>query len=225
MVIQTWGDVIVASLQQVWASIASFIPLLIGAILVVVLGWIAAIAIGKLVEQIVKSLRIDQFLMKLSIHKVWEGAGWKTNIGGLAGGLVKWFLIVVFWLAAMNILGLTQVSDFLKSVVLYIPNVVVAALILVIAALVADAVEKIVKGSVEAAGYRGALAGVVVRWSIWIFAIIASMLQLGIATALVQTLVTGLVAVLVLAFGLAFGLGGKEAAADFIHKIKSELKK
>ncbi|MDP3710102.1 MAG: hypothetical protein Q8R29_00030 [bacterium] len=225
MVLQTWGDVVVASLQEVWTGVANFLPLLIGALIVFVVGWVVAVAVGKLVEQIVDSLRIDKLLMKLSFHKVWERAGWKTDSGAFVGALVRWFLIVVFLLAAVNVLGLTQVSDFLRAVVLYLPNVIVAALILVIAAVVADAVEKLLRGSVEAMGYKGSLAGVVVRWAIWVFAVVAALLQLGIATALVQTMVTGLVAVLVLAFGLAFGLGGKEAAADAIYKLRNELKK
>lgn len=225
MVLQTWGDVIVASLQQVWVAVADFLPLFIGAIIVFVVGWVVAVAIGKLVEQIIKGLRLDSLLTKLSIHKVWERGGWKTNSGAFIGGLVRWFLIVVFLLAAVNIIGLTQVSDFLKAVVLYIPNVVVAALILVIAAVVADAVEKLVRGSVEATGYKGSVAGTVARWAIWIFALVAALMQLGIAVALVQTLVTGLVAMLVLSFGLAFGLGGKDAASDFIHRMKNDLKK
>jgi len=225
MVLQTWGDVVVASLQQVWTSVAGFIPLLVGALIVFILGWIIAVAIGRLVEEIIKALRVDQLVVKLSIHKVWERAGWKTDTGGFIGGLVKWFLIVVFLLAAVNILGLTQVSDFLTSVVLYIPNVVVAAFILVIAAVVADVVEKVVRGSVEAAGYKGSVAAMVVRWAIWVFAIVAALMQLGIAVALVQTLITGVVAVLVVSLGLAFGLGGRDAAADLIHKVRSDLRK
>lgn len=225
MVLQTWGDVIVASLQQVWASVAAFVPFLVGALVVFIIGWIIAVALGKLVEQVVRALRVDALLGKLDFERTMARAGWKLNAGGFVGGLVKWFLIVVFLLAAANILGLTQVSDFLRDVLLYIPNVVVAALILIIAALVADVVEHVTRGSVEAAGYRGALAGVVARWSIWVFAFVAVLLQLGIATALVQTLVTGFVAALALALGLAFGLGGKDTAAAFLERVRGELRR
>src|SRR3989338_8170110 len=100
MVLQTWGDVVIVSLQQV-----------------------------------IKALRIDHFLAKLEVEKAVERAGWRLNSGAFIGGLVKWFLIVAFLLASVNILGLTQVSDFLRDVLLYIPNVVVAAFILIIAAL------------------------------------------------------------------------------------------
>lgn len=225
MVLQTWGDVIIASLQEVWATVASFLPLLIGAFVVFILGWIVAVAVGKIVEQIIRSLRVDALLSKLELEKGLERAGWKLDSGAFVGGLVRWFLIVVFLLAAANILGLTQVSDFLRDVLLYIPNVVVAALILIITALVASVVEHAVRGSIEAAGHRSALAGVVTRWSIWIFAIVAVLLQLGIAAPLIQTVVTGLVAAIALAFGLAFGLGGKDTAAEFLAKVRGELRR
>lgn len=225
MILQTWGDVIVVSLQQVWASVANFVPLLIGAVVVFLIGWVVAVSLGKLVEQVVRALKVDTFLSKLDVERAVERAGWKLNSGAFFGGLVKWFLIVVFLLAAVNILGLTQVSDFLAQVLLYIPNVVVAALILIIAALVANTVERLVRGSVEAAGYKGSLVGVVARWSIWIFAFVAALQQLGVATALLQTIVTGLVAALALAFGLSFGLGGKDAASAIIERVRGELRR
>ena len=225
MILQTWGDVIVVSLQEVWASLASFIPLLVGAVVVFLIGWVLAIALGKVVEQVVRSLRVDSLLTKLDIGRAVERAGWKLNSGAFVGGLVKWALVIAFMLAAVNILGLTAVSDFLKDVLLYIPNVIVAALILIIAALIADVVERAVKGSVEAAGYRGALVGVMARWSIWVFAFFVVLPQLGIAITLIQTLVTGLVAALAIAFGIAFGLGGRDVAASFLERMRSELRR
>ncbi len=225
MILQTWGDVIVASLQQVWASLATFIPLLIGALIVFLIGWVVAVALGKVVEQVVRTLRVDALLMKLDVGRAVERAGWKLNSGAFVGWLVKWSLVIAFLLAAVNILGLTAVSDFLKDVLLYVPNVVVAAMILIIAALVADVVERAVRGSVEAAGYRGSLVGVMARWSIWVFAFFVVLPQLGIATALIQTLVTGLVAALAIAFGIAFGLGGKDTAGAFLERMRSELRR
>lgn len=224
MTFSNWGYVIGLSLQQVWTSVANFVPLLLGAVVVFIIGWILAVSLGKIVEQVVKALRVDGFLAKLDVEKAMERAGWKLDSGAFLGGLVKWFLIVVFLLAAANILGLTQVSDFLRDVLIYIPNVVVAALILIIAALVANVVESAVRGSVEAAGYKGSLAAVVTRWAIWVFAFVAALQQLGIATALLQTVVTGLVAALALAFGLSFGLGGKDTAAAFIDRLRGEIK-
>lgn len=220
-----WGDVIVFSLQQTWTSVVNFVPLLLGALIVLILGWIIALALGQLVEQIVRALKVDHFLMKLEVEKVLERGGLKLNAGAFVGGLVKWFFIVVFLLAAVNILGLGQVSEFLGQVLLYIPNVIVAAVILIIAALVAETTEKVVRSSIEAAGHRGALAGVVARWSIWIFAVIAALLQLRIVPELIQAIVSALVYGVALMFGLAFGLGGKDAAAQMIEKVRGELRR
>ncbi len=223
MVLQTWGDVIVASLQQSWAAVANFVPLFIGAIVIFIIGWIVASALGRLVAEVVKALRVDALLSQLEVEKALERGGVRLNSGAFIGALVKWFLIIVFLLAAVNILGLSQVSDFLRQVLFYIPNVVVAALILVIAVKVAEVVERATRSSVEAAGLRGAMVGVVVRWAIWVFAVIAALLQLGVATVLLQTVVTGIVAMLALAFGLAFGLGGKDAAASFIERTRRDI--
>ena len=225
MVLQTWGDVIIMSLQQVWTSVANFVPMLFGSVLIFFIGIIIAMTLGQLVEQIVRGLKIDDMLRKLDFEKTLERAGWKMDSGAFLGALVKWFFMIVFLLAAANILGLTQVGDFLRDVLLYIPNVVIAALILIIAAIVSDVVEKILRGSLVAMGHRGSLVAPLVRWSIWIFAFTAALLQLGIAVTLIQTLVTGLVAAIALATGLAFGLGGKDAASQFIDRMRNEMRR
>lgn len=225
MYFQNWGDVIVYSLQQSWQSVVSFIPVFVGAIVVFLIGWVVAVALGKVVEQVIRALKIDQLLSRLDFEKTLERAGMRLNSGAFIGGLVRWFLIVVFLLASVNILGdrFSPVSAFLVAVLTYIPNVLVAAVILVMAALVADTLERIVRGSVAAAGFRGSFAGVVTRWSIWIFAVVAALQQLGVATLLLQTLLTGLVAMLAIAFGLAFGLGGKDAAASFLERMRRDI--
>lgn len=223
MPIETWGDVIRDSLQRVSLQLADFMPLLLGAFLLFIIGWIIAIALGKVVEQLVKALRVDQLLSHLEVEKAMERAGWRLNSGAFVGGLVKWFLIIVFLLAAADALGLAGVSVFLSDVLNYLPKIVVAVLILIIAALVSDTVERLVRGSVQAAGHRGSLAGVTVRWAIWVFAVFAVLVQLGIAKELVIAFVNALVYGAALALALAFGLGGKEAAADFIEKVRGEL--
>lgn len=225
MVLQTWGDVILMSLQQVWTSIAEFFPMLFGSLLIFFIGMIIAVTLGQLVEQIVRGLKVNDFLRKLDFEKTLERGGWHLDAGAFMGALVRWFFVVVFLLAAANIMGLTQVSDFLRDVLLYLPNVMIAALILIIAAMVADVVDRIVRGSLMAMGHRGSLVAPMVRWAIWIFALIAALLQLGIAVTLIQTLVTGIVAAIALAVGLSFGLGGKDAAAQFIDRMRNEMRK
>ena len=226
MLIQTWGDVVISSFQEVWLTVAGFLPLLVGAMLIFLVGWIIAAALARVIEEIVRALRVDALLIRLEINKPIERAGWKLNTGVFFGALVKWFIIIASLLAASNILGLSAVSQFLRDILLYIPNVAVAALILVIAAFIADLVERFVRGSAEVAGHRrSAFIALISRWAIWTFALLAALLQLGIAQALVQTLLTGLVAALALAFGLAFSLGGRDVAAGMLQNMKNEMTK
>jgi len=106
-----------------------------------------------------------------------------------------------------------------------VQNILVAALILLIAALLADFLEKVVKASMKAADFVAPnLVGVVVRWSIWIFAFIAVLNQLGVAATLVNTFFMGFVAMLALGGGLAFGLGGQGVAKEWLEKFSKEIK-
>ena len=147
-----------------------------------------------------------------------------ANVSELIGGIVKWFLVLVFLMAATNILNLIQVTDFLNQIILYIPNVIVAVLILAIAFLVGNLVYGIVKGSTRAAGVMSAtLLAAISKWAIIIFGILAALIQLGIATTLVSTMFTGFIAAISLAIGLAFGLGGREEAALILKKLREEI--
>ena len=152
-------------------------------------------------------------------------AGFPLSIGRFLGTLVQWFIVIGFLVASLDVLGLNRVTIFLQQVVLlYLPQIIVAVLILILAAIVAEAVKNIISSSARAAGaHSGNLAGTVAKYAIWITAVLAVLNQLGVATEFVQTLFTGLVVALSLAFGLAFGLGGKEAAARTIERIRGEI--
>lgn len=227
MIVQTWSDVITASFQGLWSGVVGFVPGLIVAVIVFMVGWIVAVAIGKIVDQIVQALKVDSALESLGAGEILNRAGFKLHAGAFIGGLVRWFFILVFLLGAVDILGLTQVTAFLRDVVLvYIPNVIVAVLILLAAAMVAEAAKRVVRGAAEAGKFPSAafLAGVT-RWSIWVFGILAALYQLGVAGELVKTIFTGFVAMLAIAGGIAFGLGGKDHASDFIAKLRKEISK
>ncbi|MDO8523179.1 MAG: hypothetical protein Q7S12_02750 [bacterium] len=225
MIVQTWGDVLNNSFQELWMGVVLFVPKLIIALVIFVIGWVVAVALGKVVEQIVKALKVDVALRSVGADKPLERAGMKLDSGAFLGGLVRWFVILVFVLAAIDVFGLTQVTEFLRGVVLvYIPQVIVAALILVAAALLSDVAQRVVEGSAKAAhlpssGFLGGMA----KWAIWVFAILTALYQLGIAGPFVQTLFTAFVAMLALAGGLAFGLGGKEHASKFLERLRSDI--
>jgi len=225
MTIQTWTEVITASLQALWVGFVGFLPNILGAVIIFVIGWVIATLLGKLAAQIIRTLRIDQILEKINFKRSLEKANLKLDSGKFFGGIVRWFFIVVFLMAATDILGLPEVTIFLRRVLLYIPQIMVAVLILLIAVLVSDFLQKLVKASVETAGLKSAnFLGAVTKWAILIFALLAALLQLGIVPTLIETLFTGFIAALAIGLGLSFGLGGKEAATETINKLRNEVR-
>ena len=225
MIVAQSSDVIQGAFADLWFTVAQRLPAILAAMIIFALGWIVSVVLYRIVVQIVKALRIDDALKAAGLNDLAKEAGFNLDIGVFLGTLVKWFLIIVFLVAALDVLGLNSVTIFLQQVVLlYIPQVIVAVLILILAAVVAEAVKKIVSASARAAGAHAAnLAGTVAKYAIWVSAVLAALTQLGIATEFLQTLFTGLVVALALAFGLSFGLGGKDAAARTIERIRSEI--
>lgn len=217
--IENWGDVFARSLQGVWYGVASFVPNLVIALIIFAIGWVLASLIEKLVETVFKSLKVDAALKSAGLEDVVKRAGHNLNSGLFVGALVKWFVIIVFLVASFDVLGLTQVTSFLRDVVAYLPQVIIAVLILMVAVIVANAMQKLVVASSRAAHIVNAeLLGRITKWSIWIFALLTALFNLGIAPGLIQTIVMAVFAGAALALGLAFGLGGKDAAQRILEK-------
>ncbi len=225
MFVQTWGEMFSRSLQGIWFGIASFVPSLVIAIIIFVIGWVLASLVEKLVETIFKSLKVDSALRAAGVEEIVRRAGYNLNSGRFVGTLVRWFVIVVFLVASLEAIGLTQVNSFLQTVVLgYLPQVIVSVLILMVAVIVGGVMQKVVVASARASHIASAnFLGSLTKWAIWIFALIAALVQLGIAAVFLQTLFTAVVGALALALGLAFGLGGKDAAAELISKARHEV--
>ena len=220
-----WYAITLQSLQDLWQGFLGFLPSVVGALLIFFIGWMISVTVGKLVGDILKRLNFNKIFEKGNWDEALAKAEIKVDAAAFIGSIFKWSLVIVFLLAAVEVLGLTQLAGFLKDVLAYLPNVVVASLIFVVAVIIADIAEKILRALVETTqvGY-GHIVGVIVRWSIWIFALIAILMQLGIAPMLLQTVLTGVIALFVIAGGLAFGLGGKDMAAEILSDLKRKLK-
>ena len=226
MVFNTWADVLSQSFQNLFYGLVAFIPNLVIAIVIFVVGWLIGVGIGRVVKQIVDALRVDQALKSTGLERLLSRAGFQLSSGKFLGFLVEWFFIIVFLVAALDVLHLTTVNLFISEVVLgYLPQVIVAVLILLVAAVIAEAAERVVAGSARAAALHAAgLLGKMTRYAIWIVAILAALAQLDVATAFVQMLFTGVVIAVSLAVGLAFGLGGQASAARYLDHLQSEIK-
>lgn len=220
-----WYEVTLRGLEDLWVGVLGFIPQLVGALVVFIIGWFVSMLVGKLIADILKRLKFNQLFERDGLKKALEKADVKVDPSEFIGGIFKWAFMIVFLLAAVDILGFDQLGIFLTSVLAYLPNVLIASLIFVVAVIIADVVGKILHATVEGAQMgSGHIVSLIVRWSIWIFTIIAILLQLGVAPFLLQTLFTGVVALIVIAGGISLGLGGKEVAAEWLQDLKRKIR-
>lgn len=218
-----WFAVLTA-FDNLWNNFVAFLPQLIGAFIVVMLGWLVAILLSVLAARVVLLFRIDKVLERLNVNKSFKGIGLTLSVDKLVGWIVKWFFIVVFLIAAADILEWQAVTNFLQDVVLYIPNVLIAVVILLTGFVLGSFVSEVIRKAVSIAGLRaGDFLATVGQWAIIIFAFMAALVQLGVASALIETLFTGLVGTLALATGLAFGLGGKEEASRVLKNLRENI--
>lgn len=216
------------SVTAAGSGIGEFVPKFLGAAAFIALGWIFGSAAGRVVSQLVTSLKADDALAKAGVDTLVEKAGYHLNSAGFIGWLVKIFFIIVFFMAAFDVLGLSQVNEFLRQILAYIPQVVIAAIILFVASLVGNILANLVSGTSTAMGASMSnFLAHTVRVAVWVFAgMIALSHLLGSQFAqFMQLLFMGIVFMFALAGGLAFGLGGKEAAADMIRSMRGEMRK
>ncbi len=202
-----------------------FLPKLVIALVVFIIGWLVSTAIGKIVARVLMKINFDALFSKSGWKDALAGADIRVNPSEFVGAVIKWVLVIVFLQIFVEILGLAAFANFLTSVLDWLPNVVVAAAIFVVAIILADILEKIIKASVRRLEIKySGLLGATVRAAIYTFAVLAILLQLGVAESILNTVITGFVGMFALAFGLAFGLGGKDAAADAIRSVRDKLK-
>lgn len=221
---QDWLLVVQPFLQQLIAFVAN----LVLAIIVFVIGYLISVGIGRLITEILKSVKFNKLFEKEGWRRALQRANVDVNPSEFVGAIFKWVFVVVSLLVAVDILKLTAFAGFLTEVLNYLPNVIVAVLVFVVAIIISDIVEKIVRASVERlrVGY-GFLAAAIVKWALWIFTFFLILDQLLPSSLLVKTLysalVYGIVAALALGAGLAIGLGGKDTAAKVIEDMYRKM--
>ena len=222
--IQDWSLITMQALQGAWEEMLLFLPNLIAAIIIFILGWFIAIWIGKLIAQILNKLKFDSVFEKTGWREALSNADVKVNPSSFIGAICKWILVVVFLMIVTDIMGWVAFAGLLAKIIAWMPNLLVAIIILVVAIIIADIVEKLVKVSTKKMGISSVnFLGSVVKGALYVFAGLAVLLQLGVTPEIVKVLIMGFVGTLTLALGLSFGLGGKDAAARLIEDMKKRV--
>ena len=214
-----------SSSTQLIETVFDFIPQLLLAVFIVLIGWF----IGWLVERALRALFralpfFDEALRSIGVEEILKRASLRLDIGKFFGIAAKVFVMFAFLVAALDVLQLSSVNEFLIDKVLtYIPNVVSAALVVIIGFIVANFVSNLVSGSARAAKVEGRLAAKITKWSIVTFSALVALSELGIASNIIEVTIGGVIAAISLALGLAFGLGGQQAASEFLNRVKSDI--
>jgi hypothetical protein len=219
---QEWWNVTTEAVSESLRSVFSYLPEVVGAIVVILIGVLVGWALKTVVVKALRFVKVKPYTDAIGLNKVFKT---KEDMVELVGDLVKWVIIIIFLIPALSILGLTDVSEIVKGIVAYLPHVVVAAVIVMVGAILADLASRAVEAAAQTIGAKtAAIVADITRWAIIVFTILVALNQLGIASDIINTLVTGFVALIAIAGGLAFGLGGQEAAKDAITRLRKNLK-
>ena len=215
--VTNWGDALITSVSAALAMFMGAIPRVIGFLAIVIIGWIIAGLLASAVAAILRTVKFNDLAQKSGFTGFVRNMGVNNDASGLLADLTKWFVRLIVLVVAFDALGLPAVSAVLQQLLLWLPNLVVALVILVLAGLAANAVSSLVRGATAQAGFGNPdLLANIARFAILTFAVVVAVNQLGIATTLVNTLFMGTVGALALALGLAFGLGGRDTAAQIV---------
>lgn len=225
MVLQDWTTAVSDSWASIWDRFVNFLPNLIGAMIILVVGWIVGMIVAIIIDRLFRIIGLETLFEKAKVEDVLKKGNVEQDATALLAAVAKWIIYLVAFIAAANTLKLPDVANFLDRILAYVPQVVAAGAILLLGLVLAHFLANVIKGTLAAAGFNMAeQVAVIVRYAIIIFTFLAVLVQLGIADSLIRTLFIGLVAFLAIAGGLAFGLGGKDSAQEWLEDLKKQLK-
>jgi len=216
-----WQIFIVEPTKEMLTRIANFVPILIGALVILIVGWIIAKIIKGLVNRILAVIRFDVIAEKAGVSNILSKGGIKLTARQMISGLAYWLVMIMVLVMVVNALGLTVASQLLEGLLVYIPKVIAAIFVLVLGMFMGNIVSGIIRTTASNANLpKPEMLGNISQWAIVIFAATISLVQLGIAPLLVASTFNILFGGICLALGLAFGLGGKDIAAKYLEDLR-----
>ena len=200
-------------LQDALSAFFSYLPQLIGAIVILIVGYVVARALQAIVGRVLQGIGFDRWMERGGIKQFFDRAETNQTPVSILGALVFWFVFIIAITMAADALGIPQVSAVLAQLIAYIPSIIAAILILILAALLANFLAGIVRGATGSD-----VLSSIARYAIIVYAVFAALTQLGIAVQLTANTFLILLGAVALAVAIAFGLGGREVARDVLEK-------
>lgn len=215
--ITDWGAAVMTSLTAALSLFLAAIPRIVGFIVILIIGWLISGVLAAAMAALLRAVRFNDLAQRSGLSGFVQNMGVRKDTAGVLADVVKWFVRLIVLVVAFDALGLPAVSAVFQQFLLWIPNLIVAVVILVIAGLAANALGDLIRGSTAQAGFSNPdLLATIARVAVWSFGIVVAVNQIGIAQTLVNTLFMGFIGALALAAGLAFGLGGRETAGQIV---------
>jgi Conserved TM helix len=217
--IRDWSEALLTSLAAAMAIFFAAIPKIIAFAVILIIGWIVAALVARAIAAVLRTVRFNELSTQSGFSGFIRNMGMDTDASGAIALTAKWFIRLIALVVAFDALGLPAVSDVLRQLLLWIPNLVVGIVVLVIGGLAANALSNIVRGATAQADLGNPdLLAKIAKVMVWGFAIVVAVNQIGVAQTLVNTLFTAVVGAAALAIGLSFGLGGRETAAEIVRR-------
>jgi hypothetical protein len=212
--------------NQMLLGVVGFLPSLLGAIVLFLLGLIVAGWLRTLMVKLLNLTKLGGYFKNPSIKRFLQNAQITQKVEIIIGEIVHWLVVILFFIASINILGLTSVSEFLNSIILGIPTLIAAIIILVVGIFIAGFLEKMAKGSLASSDPAlSRLIGKIVSYSTLTLFILAAISQLGIARFFIETTFMGFIAALALGIGISLGLGSKDLIKTLLEGWYRSIKK
>ena len=216
-------QIFLESSQQFLNEVATALPKIIGALLILLVGWIVARLLKKAIVRLLLLVRLNTLSEKVGIEKFLKQGGLNKTAVDLIGSLFYWIIMLTVILAVFNSLQLNSAQDLFNSIILFIPNIIVALVILLFGLYAARFTANVLSSSLKNMNDKTAeIIEKIAYFSIVVFTVFLVLGQLKIAQDIITNAFILVFGAICLAFGLAFGLGGKEFAADVLKNIKTK---
>lgn len=211
-------DMALAALQTFLATVAAFLPNVLIAALIAIVGWLLAKAARFTVVKALRSINFHVLTERARIDAFLQMGGTGTDTTALLGVLVYWLVIIAALVLACNSLGLTYVTDVLARIALFVPRVILSVVIIAFGAYFALFIDGTVTVYGRNIGFdEASLLGRLARYAVLFFVVLIALDQLGIGGDIIRQSFLIILAGIVLALALAFGLGGRQWAAAMIE--------
>jgi hypothetical protein len=208
------------ALYNFFIQVSGFIPKLIGALIILIIGYFIARSLRWTAQKALGFLKVDALFDRSGVNNLLAKTGMDLSATKVIADMFYWIVMLAVWVMFFNTLGLEVISNLINQVILFIPNLIVACLIIAVGMYLGDFVEKIVTATLNSTGQSenaGTLASIAKGGVIFLTATIA-LSQLGIGGAVINSVVQSVFGGLALAFGIAFGMGGKDWAAGIVNR-------